>query len=205
MSENLFENLLKERDAWREKMKTAKTLIKWRDLPWEINRQGKMKWYVHPRKPDTCTKTFVLYVQEIPPQGHSGKQKVPGGIAHVLLNGRMTAVVDGKRYDWNQGDAIHVPPGMLHHQHFNPFDRDMKELRFEFDVRYWFVDQWKGYVPFDGLPQADREFQAYRRLLQNLLNNMGSVQGAAVQDAERKAQTIHARIAARGRAKKTKS
>jgi hypothetical protein len=44
---------------------------------------------------------------------------------------------------------VHVPPGMLHHQHFNPFDRDMKELRFEFGVRYWFVDQWKGYVTID--------------------------------------------------------
>ncbi len=42
-----------------------------------------------------------------------------------------------------------MPPGMLHHQHFNPYDRDMKELRFEFGVRYWFVDQWKGYVTID--------------------------------------------------------
>jgi hypothetical protein len=25
----------------------------------------------------------------------------------------------------------------------------MKELRFEFGVRYWFVDQWKGYVTID--------------------------------------------------------
>ena len=26
---------------------------------------------------------------------------------------------------------------------------NMKELRFEFGVRYWFVDQWKGYVTID--------------------------------------------------------
>ena len=55
----------------------------------------------------------------------------------------------GRIVDWNQGDAVHVPPGMLHHQHFNPYDKDMKELRFEFGVRYWFVDQWKGYVTVD--------------------------------------------------------
>ena len=65
------------------------------------------------------------------------------------LEGDGYSEIGGKRYDWNQGDAIHVPPGMLHHQHFNPFDRDMKELRFEFGVRYWFVDQWKGYVTVD--------------------------------------------------------
>jgi len=48
-----------------------------------------------------------------------------------------------------KGDAVHVPPGMMHHQHFNPYDRDMKELRFEFGVRYWLVDQWKGYTTVD--------------------------------------------------------
>ena len=45
------------------------------------------------------------------------------------LEGDGYSEIGGKRYDWNQGDAVHVPPGMLHHQHFNPFDRDMKELR----------------------------------------------------------------------------
>jgi gentisate 1,2-dioxygenase len=66
------------------------------------------------------------------------------------LEGDGYSEIGGKRYDWNQGDAVHVPPGMLHHQHFNPFDRDMKELRFEFGVRYWFVDQWKkGYTTVD--------------------------------------------------------
>jgi hypothetical protein len=44
---------------------------------------------------------------------------------------------------------VHVPPGMMHHQHFNPYDKDMKELRFEFGVRYWLVDQWKGYTTVD--------------------------------------------------------
>ena len=38
---------------------------------------------------------------------------------------------------------------MLHHQHFNPYDTEMRELRFEFGIRYWFVDQWKGYTTVD--------------------------------------------------------
>ena len=65
------------------------------------------------------------------------------------LEGDGYSEIGGKRYDWNQGDAVHVPPGMLHHQHFNPYDRDMKELRFEFGIRYWLVDQWKGYTTVD--------------------------------------------------------
>lgn len=65
------------------------------------------------------------------------------------LEGSGYSEIDGKRYEWVQGDAVHVPPGMMHHQHFNPYDTEMRELRFEFGIRYWFVDQWKGYTTID--------------------------------------------------------
>ncbi len=65
------------------------------------------------------------------------------------LEGDGYSEIGGKRYDWNQGDAVHVPPGMMHHQHFNPYDKEMKELRFEFGIRYWLVDQWRGYTTID--------------------------------------------------------
>lgn len=110
------------RDEFRERNRNGLKVVRGTDLPWEVNAQGKMKWYVHPRKSDTCTKTFVLYVQEIPPGGHSGKQKVPGGIAHVVLNGRMTAVVDGRQYDCEPWDCIALPIKHrgVEYQFFNP-------------------------------------------------------------------------------------
>src|SRR2546427_653485 len=52
------------------------------------------------------------------------------------LQGSGYSEIGGKKYDWVQGDAVHVPPGMLHHQHFNPYDTEMRELRFEFGIRY---------------------------------------------------------------------
>jgi gentisate 1,2-dioxygenase len=107
--QNLLDELFAMRDDFRERNRNGLKVVRGKDLPWEFNSQGKMKWYVHPRKPDTCTKTFLLYIQEIPPGGHSGKQRVPGGIAHVVLNGRMTAVVDGKRYDCDELDCIALP------------------------------------------------------------------------------------------------
>jgi uncharacterized cupin superfamily protein len=61
------------------------------------------------------------------------------------LEGNGYTEIDGKQYTWEQGDAVHVPPGMLHHQHFNPSDRVTKELRFFFGIRGWFEQQWKGY------------------------------------------------------------
>jgi quercetin dioxygenase-like cupin family protein len=65
------------------------------------------------------------------------------------LEGSGYSEIGGKRYEWEQGDAVHVPPGMMHHQHFNPTDQNMKELRFEYGIRYWLVDQWKGYITVD--------------------------------------------------------
>ncbi len=65
------------------------------------------------------------------------------------LQGNGYSEIGGKKYEWEQGDAVHVPPGMMHHQHFNPSDSDTKELRFEYGIRYWVVDQWKGYATVD--------------------------------------------------------
>ena len=65
------------------------------------------------------------------------------------LQGSGYSEIGGKRYEWEQGDVVHVPPGMMHHQHFNPTDHDMKELRFEYGIRYWVVDQWRGYITVD--------------------------------------------------------
>ena len=65
------------------------------------------------------------------------------------LQGSGYSEIGGKRYEWEQGDAVHVPPGMMHHQHFNPTDMEMKELRFEFGIRYWVMEQWKGYTTID--------------------------------------------------------
>ncbi len=72
------------------------------------------------------------------------------------LQGSGYSEIGGKRYDWVQGDAVHVPPGMMHHQHFNPYDTEMRELRFEFGIRYWFVDQWRGYATIDRHMHATR-------------------------------------------------
>jgi quercetin dioxygenase-like cupin family protein len=65
------------------------------------------------------------------------------------LQGRGYSEIGGKEYIWEEGDAVHVPPGMMHHQHFNPTDEETKELRFEFGIRYWVVDQWDGYQTID--------------------------------------------------------
>ena len=51
---------------------------------------------------------------------------------------------------------MHVPPGMMHHQHFNPSDGETKELRFEFGIRYWMEDQWSGYTSVEDAAEKSR-------------------------------------------------
>jgi hypothetical protein len=57
---------------------------------------------------------------------------------------------------------------------------------------------------FDGLLQAEREFEAYRKSLQTLLGNLTTGNSAAVQDGERRAQTVMTRVAAKVRNQRSK-
>jgi hypothetical protein len=58
--------------------------------------------------------------------------------------------------------------------------------------------------PVDGIEQLQRDFEAYRKTLQTLMNNMQSAQAAAERDGEQRAQRILGRIAASVRAARAK-
>ena len=121
MAQDLLENLFSKRDAWRKKMEGARALIKWKDLKWEVNKQGKFKWYLHPDIEDIASPAHLFFMQEIPPGSHSGKQKVQGGIVHHILEGNGYTIVDGVKHDWEAGDVVALPflPDGLEYQHYN--------------------------------------------------------------------------------------
>ena len=62
-----------------------------------------------------------------------------------VLEGRGYSLIDGERYEWQAGDAIHVPPRMTHHGHFNDSDQRARTLRVEFGIRYFYEALWPGY------------------------------------------------------------
>lgn len=121
MAQDLLESLIQKRDAWRERMKTAKVLISFKDLPWEVNKQGKIKWYLHPDLTNTASPSHLFYMQEIPPGSRSGKQKCQGGIVHHIMEGKGYTVVNGVKHEWEAGDVVGlpIPPDGLEYQHFN--------------------------------------------------------------------------------------
>ena len=62
-----------------------------------------------------------------------------------VLEGRGYSLIDGERHEWQAGDAVHVPPRMTHHGHFNDSDQRARTLRIEFGIRYFYESLWTGY------------------------------------------------------------
>ena len=62
-----------------------------------------------------------------------------------VLEGVGFSEIDYEHYDWEAGDAVHVPPKMTRHEHFNPSDARTRTLRIEFGIRYFYEPLWKGY------------------------------------------------------------
>ncbi len=121
---NLWDELFKIQDEQRDRLSTTRAVVRFDDIPWELNRQGKMKWYLHPRIEDTAHKQLMVYVQEIPPGGRSGKIQHQGGSAFYVWQGSGYSIINGKRYDWEDEDVILLPINVdwnrgIIYQHFN--------------------------------------------------------------------------------------
>lgn len=118
---NLFDELLRKRDEYRDNVKHSTMVIDGEKLPLERNHMGLYRWYLHPSMKRTAIRTQLVWTQEIPPGGCSGKLKTQGGQIHIVLEGRGYTVIDGVKHDWEQYDAIFLPLSQTGtvHQHFN--------------------------------------------------------------------------------------
>jgi mannose-6-phosphate isomerase-like protein (cupin superfamily) len=63
-----------------------------------------------------------------------------------VLEGVGFSEIDYEHYDWEAGDAVHVPPRMTRHEHFNPSDTRTRTLRIEYGIRYFYEPLWKGFA-----------------------------------------------------------
>lgn len=121
-----YEELIQLRDKERERISNSSVCVKGGELPWEINPQGLMKWYMHPEIDATAHKFLIFYSQELPPGSCSGKQKCQGGVVFVVVEGVGYTVLDEQRYDWKQGDLLQLPikPDGVTFQHFNRSEKE---------------------------------------------------------------------------------
>lgn len=117
----LLDELFRIRDEQREMGRKGALVVKGKDLPWEYNGLGKMRWYLHPSISSTCIQNFLFYMQEIPPGGRTGRMKQPGDEVILIVEGEGYTLLDGTRHEWKAGDVVGLPvrPDGLIVQHFN--------------------------------------------------------------------------------------
>jgi mannose-6-phosphate isomerase-like protein (cupin superfamily) len=71
-----------------------------------------------------------------------------------VLEGVGFSEIDYEHYDWEAGDAVHVPPKMTRHEHFNPSDSRTRTLRIEYGIRYFYEPLWTGYEKVEHREEA---------------------------------------------------
>ncbi len=131
---SFYEERLRDETAAMARDEQLMKVIKPEDMPWEICRQGKIKHIVNEKMP-VRIKTVDAYIQELPPGSRSGKHRHMAEEVLCILEGRGYDLhwdVDfevgdtyvwkvsptPKRFEWEAGDIVYIPPNTIH-QHFN--------------------------------------------------------------------------------------
>ena len=157
---NFWAELLALRDRQRAERKNGMQVLKRRDLPLEANRQGLMRWYMHPEIKDTVLSTYLCFEQEIPPGSRSGRLKFQGGQVIYVIAGRGYTLLDGVKHPWAAGDVIDLPlrRGGIVVQHFN--DDPNEPVRFLAVEPNLFactsVDRGSGFEQIEDAPEYRR-------------------------------------------------
>jgi hypothetical protein len=158
---NYYDDLLAIRDEQRVQISTGIQVVKEGDLPLESNRQGLMRWYMHPSIKDTALSTMIFYEQEIPPGSRSGRVKFQGGQVILILEGKGHTLIDGVKHSWEAGDVLNLPlrPRGIIVQHFNT-DPDLT-VKFVATEPNWtdctFVDRGSGFEQLEDAPEYRRK------------------------------------------------
>lgn len=116
---HLYDDIYNLCTAKRERASGGKVVIRGTERPWEQSRQARLKFFLHPGLTDTALGQWLFFIQDI--RTRSGKHRHQGGLAIYVIEGKGWTVVDGVRYDWEEGDLILLPvkPRGCEHQHFN--------------------------------------------------------------------------------------
>lgn len=99
------------------KMRTFPRVIRAKDTPW---RGGKGQWHRNMVSPGKCPcQSIHIAVQVLGPGMRSQKHGHQNGALFVILDGKGHDIHDGKRYDYEAGDAEILHETGVVHQHFN--------------------------------------------------------------------------------------
>ena len=130
----LYQALLDDAEAAPARNAKRKKLVHPADMPWEMSPQGLLKHLLNEGM-NTRMETVDAYMLIIPPGSRSGRHRHLAEECLYVLEGRGydqhqdcdVEITDTyhwkpqeevKRYEWEAGDVIYIPPNTIH-QHFN--------------------------------------------------------------------------------------
>ena len=118
---NLWDELIQLRDAERNRIAKATMVVDGENTPLESTPMGLIRWYTHPALEEPAIRTYMLWVQEIPPGSRSGRLQHQGGRLHYVWKGEGYTVIDGVMHEWEADDVICIPikADGVEFQHFN--------------------------------------------------------------------------------------
>jgi quercetin dioxygenase-like cupin family protein len=133
-NKKLYQDLLDDATTRPSRMAYRKKIVHPDEMPWEMSRQGLLKHLLNEQM-NTRMETVDAYMQVIPPGSRSGKHRhlaeeclyVVEGYGYDLHQDCDVEIIDTyewkpqdeiKRYEWEAGDVIYIPPSTIH-QHFN--------------------------------------------------------------------------------------
>jgi quercetin dioxygenase-like cupin family protein len=133
-NQRLYQALLDDAMAASARNAKRKKIVRPEDMPWEMSRQGLLKHLINEGM-NTRMETVDAYMLIIPPGSRSGKHRhlaeeclyVLEGSGYDLHQDCDVEITDTyhwkpqaevKRYEWEAGDVIYIPPNTIH-QHFN--------------------------------------------------------------------------------------
>ena len=133
-NEKLYQGLLEDATQAPARNAKRKKIVHPEEMPWEMSRQGILKHLLNAGM-NTRMETVDAYMEIIPPGSRSGKHRHLAEECVYVLEGRgydlhqdcdveitdtyhWKAQEEVKRYEWEAGDVIYIPPNTIH-QHFN--------------------------------------------------------------------------------------
>ncbi|HWG05673.1 MAG TPA: cupin domain-containing protein [Beijerinckiaceae bacterium] len=133
-NERLYQRLLDDAQDAPSRNSRRKKIVHPEEMPWEMSRQGLLKHLINENM-NTRMETVDAYMQIIPPGSRSGKHRHLAEECVYVIEGRgydlhqdcdveigdeytWKAQDEIKRFEWEAGDVIYIPPQTIH-QHFN--------------------------------------------------------------------------------------
>ena len=141
-NQKFYQALLDDASTAPARNAKRRKIIKPEEMPWEMARQGLLKHLINEGM-NTRMETLDAYMQIIPPGSKSGKHRhlaeeclyVVEGQGYDLHQDCDVEITDRyhwkpqdevKRYEWEAGDVIYVPPNTIHQHHNASPDRPVR-------------------------------------------------------------------------------